>query len=98
MSLDKHNKRAERIQKQWKEDLRNVLGTGEGQRVLSRVMDHSKMMDPDLFTGNSSTFYKLGQREVGLWLYSEIMAVAPGSFIKMMQQKLEDLENDGTAR
>ena len=93
MKLEEHNKRAEKAQKQWKEDLREILSTAAGQRALSRVMDHTRMMDPDLFTGNSTTFYNLGKREVGLWLYSEIMAVAPGSFIKMMQQKLEEFEN-----
>lgn len=92
MKIEDHNKRAARREKQWSEDLRAVLATPEGRRVLDRVMDRSKMMSREIFTGNSSTFYNLGQRDIGLWLYGEVMSAAPGSFIKMMQEKLEEFE------
>lgn len=76
-------------------DLKAVLSTDAGKAVLTRILEHSKMMARNTFTGNSTTFYNLGKREEGLWLYDEIMEADPGSFIDMMKTTLEENERDG---
>ena len=72
------------------EDLSAVLNTPAGRRVLWRIMDQSKLLAPDMFTGNSTTFYNLGKRDLGLWLYNEIMGSEPKAFVKMMDEQLKE--------
>jgi predicted hydrocarbon binding protein len=48
-----------------------------------------------MFTGNSTTFYNLGKRDLGLWLYNEIMGSEPKAFIKMMEANLEEELSNG---
>ena len=69
-------------------DLQAVLNTDAGRRLLWRILDRSKLLAQDLFTGNSYTYYNLGKRDDGLWLYYEIMEAAPQAFISMMQAQL----------
>ena len=73
-----------------KENLSVMLNTPAGCRVLWRIMDQSKLLAPDMFTGNSTTFYNLGKRDLGLWLYNEIMRSEPKAFIKMMNNQLQE--------
>ena len=71
------------------EDLKDVLATPAGQRVIDRILDETKFLGDGLFSTNSAqTNHNLGKRDLGRWLYYEIMAAAPGSFISMMQSKL----------
>ena len=76
-----------------KEDFSSVLNTPSGRRVLWRIMDQSKLLAPDMFTGNSTTFYNLGKRDLGLWLYNEIMGSEPKAFVKMMDEQLKEKIN-----
>ena len=77
-----------------KEDLSKVLGTPAGRRVLWRILDQSKMLATDLFTGQTDfTNHNLGKRDLGLWLYNEIMGSEPKAFVKMMDQNLKELTN-----
>ena len=77
-----------------KEDLSKMLNNPSGSRVLWRILEQSKLLAPDMFTGNSTTFYNLGKRDLGLWLYNEIMGSEPKAFIKIMEVQLEeDLSN-----
>ena len=75
------------------EDLSVMLNHPAGCRVLWRIMDQSKLLAPDMFTGNSTTFYNLGKRDLGLWLYNEIMRSEPKAFIKMMNNQLQETIN-----
>ena len=56
-------------------------------------MDQSKLLAPDMFTGNSTTFYNLGKRDLGLWLYNEIMGSEPKAFLIMMNDQLQENNN-----
>lgn len=80
---------------QEQEDIRQVLSTPAGQALIWRIMDQSKMLAPNMFTGNSTTFYNLGSRDLGLWLYNEIMEAAPNAMLKMMQNQLKKDEDNG---
>ena len=78
------------------EDIAKVLSTLEGRRVLWRIMDHTNFLAANMFTGNSTTFFNLGKREEGLWLYNEIMESDPKAFLTMMQLQLpQEDENNG---
>jgi len=95
MNVDEHNKQALRRTKEWERDLKTVLETPEGRRALAAIMDHSNMMASNLFTGNSTTFHNLGRRDEGLWLYNEILSVAPGTLIQMMNDRLIKDQDNG---
>jgi len=73
-----------------KEDLGAMLNHSQGRRVLWRILDQSKLLAPDMFTGNSTTFYNLGKRDLGLWLYNEIMGSEPKAFMTMMNDQLQE--------
>lgn len=75
------------------DDIKAVLNTPHGKRLLWRIMDHSKLLGMDLFTGDSRTYYNLGKRDEGLWLYQEIMNADPEAFLSMMQQRMKDETN-----
>ena len=75
-------------------DLEAVMNLPQGRRVLWRVLDQSKLLASNMFTGNSTTFYNLGQREIGLWLYNEIMTADPKQFLSMMEAQLKKDENN----
>tara|TARA_Y100001951_G_C11127139_1_gene176132 strand:- start:8 stop:328 length:321 start_codon:yes stop_codon:yes gene_type:complete len=76
-----------------KEDMSKMLNNPAGRRVLWRIMDQSKLLAPDMFTGNSTTFYNLGKRDLGLWLYNQIMGSEPKAFLTMMNDQLQENNN-----
>lgn len=76
-----------------KEDMSAMLNDPHGRRVLWRIMEQSKLLAPDMFTGNSTTFYNLGKRDLGLWLYNEIMGSEPKAFLTMMNDQLQESNN-----
>tara|TARA_R110002020_G_scaffold192519_2_gene392700 strand:- start:1279 stop:1596 length:318 start_codon:yes stop_codon:yes gene_type:complete len=76
-----------------KEDMSVMLNNPAGRRVLWRIMEQSKLLASDMFTGNSTTFYNLGKRDLGLWLYNEIMGSEPKAFLTMMNDQLQENNN-----
>lgn len=62
--------------KQQLQDIRAVLGTAQGRRLLCRIWDESRLMKP-CYTGNSNTFYNEGRRELGLTLWNDAMEACP---------------------
>ena len=50
------------------------------------IIYKSEMMSPGIFTGNSTTFFKLGKRDIGLWLLGEAENVTPGSRAKLINE------------
>lgn len=93
--VDQRKKKINKARAAELSDLEAVIKTPAGLRVLSRVMDKCGLLAPNMFTGNSTTFYNLGKRDVGLWMYNEIMEANPGSFIAMMETKLKEIEDNG---
>jgi len=90
----KRKKQIKILEQQDAEDIRTVLSTAAGRRFIWRILDQSKMLAPDMFTGNSTTFHNLGKRDLGLWLYNEIMGADPKGFLAMMENQLKE-QQDG---
>jgi len=88
--VGQRKKKFQRQQDQQDEDLSKIMETAEGRRFVQRLMDQTHMLAPNLFTGNSQTFYRIGKHDIGVWLYEEVMRVAPACFIEMMREKLEE--------
>jgi hypothetical protein len=86
----KRNKAHKLREAKSREDLSKTLNHPAGRRVLWRILNESKLLAPDMFTGNSTTFYNLGKRDLGLWLYNEIMGSEPKAFMTMMDDQLKE--------
>jgi DNA-binding PadR family transcriptional regulator len=70
-----------------RDDYKKVfLGSESGRRVLQDILDNTHVMSIT-FTGNSQTFYKEGQRSIGLMI---LQALDRRSYAG-----LESLEKDG---
>lgn len=72
------------------DDLKQLLSTPSGRRFVTRLLDQTGLLASDMFTGNSTTFYNLGKRDVGLWVYNEIMQAKPVSMIEIMNDRLTE--------
>jgi len=94
--VKKRNKKIDNLQNEIDDDLKFIMSTEQGRRFVQRIMNETKMMASDIFTGNSSTFERLGRRAIGIWLYSEIMRVAPVGYLDMMRETInKESENNG---
>ena len=53
------------------EDWRLLLSKQWGRRLVWRILDQTGLYRTS-FTGNSTTFFNEGQRNIGLWLVDEV--------------------------
>ena len=72
------------------DDLKKILETPSGRRFVTRLLDQTGLLAADMFTGNSTTFYNLGKRDIGLWMYNEMMSAKPESMIQIMNERLTE--------
>lgn len=79
---DKFNKQQEIM------DVRFILGTPQGRRYIWRHMSSAGIFTTS-FTGNSSTFFNEGKRDVGLKMLAEVTDVNPDAYVLMMKEARE---------
>lgn len=80
------------------DNLHAMLQTKAGQSVLWEIINRTGLVAPDLFTGNSTTFYNMGKRDLGVELYNDIMAVDPRKFIEMQLKQLDEEKEEDHGR
>ena len=87
--LNEKKAKREEIQKRIKEreveDLKKLLSMPEGRRYIWRLMSSAGVFRTS-FTGNSTTFFNEGKREIGLMVISEVMAASPSAFTQMQNE------------
>ncbi len=66
-----------------------VMATREGRRYLWWLLDRCGVFRTS-FTGNSTTFFNEGQRNVGLMLIADITTACPEAYIVMLNEAKED--------
>lgn len=66
-------------------DIRALMTSPAGRRFAWRMLDRCGVYQTS-FTGNSGTFFKEGERNVGLWLLADIHEVALDEFLVMMKE------------
>lgn len=77
--------------KQELEDMKALLDTPLGRRVVWRYLSICGVYQSS-FTGNSTTFFNEGRREVGLRLMADIMESNPDSYAKMVKESRQEEE------
>lgn len=85
-----------RIEQQ-NEDIRWLMSTKSGRRVMSRLLDFTGVYRSS-FTGNSETFFREGQRNVGLHFLADVQSLAPGDYVLMLQEHQPQPNNGGSSR
>jgi len=72
-----------------KSDIKKILSLPEGRRIVWRILGKSKMFH-SCFTGNSTTFYNEGARDLGLSITEWIMEADPQLYYLMMQENYRE--------
>lgn len=67
------------------EDLRALLNLPQGKRFLSRMLFEWTHVLANSFTGNSSTFFNEGERNIGLKLFAELGRADPNFYQKLLE-------------
>ena len=77
-------------------DLVWLMGSKRGRRIMWRLLERTGVYRSS-FTGNSETFFREGQRNVGLWLMAQIHEVCPDQYALMLkeQQDVRKQPDDG---
>jgi hypothetical protein len=78
---------------QEREDIQYVMKSPQGRRVMWRILEQSKMLATDLFAGDERTNVNIGRRDMGVWLYTEIMQHAPEKFITILQERIKETKD-----
>lgn len=74
-------------------ELRDILKTYGGRAYIWRILSRCGVFRLS-FTGDpNSTFFKEGQRDIGLHLLSEVMEIDSSAFQKMQQEAVERDKN-----
>lgn len=81
-------------------DLKFVLSTPQGRRLLWRYLEFAGVYEQSAHASGSWTYFNEGRRSVGLKLLAEITAHDPESYFKMiLENKKEQGEfNDRKSR
>lgn len=66
-------------------DLRSVLNTAEGRRVLWRILSQAQVFTAS-YTGDQDTFFNEGKRNIGIWMLEELMQAKPEAFLQMQRE------------
>ena len=80
LSKEQKNKRAKEI-----EDLRFVLNDQRGRRVINRLLEKTGVYR-NPFTGNSETYFRCGEMNIGQFIVAEVQAVSPESYTNLLKE------------
>lgn len=92
--VKKQAQKSEMLRHREIEDIFNVLATPSGRRFVWRYLTDCGIFKTS-FTGNSETFYKEGQRSIGLKLLADVNEADPSAYLKMLDEarKVEEILN-----
>jgi surface antigen len=68
------------------EDIKWLMAHKQGRRFVARLLDKAGVYRTS-FTGNSETFFREGQRNLGLFVLSEVMEVTPDQHAQMLKEQ-----------
>lgn len=78
--------RARQLRELELQDFRWLMSHAEGRRIVWRLLGHAGVYRTS-FTGNSTTFFNEGRRDVGLFLLAEVQDASPNGYIKMFSEQ-----------
>jgi hypothetical protein len=75
-------------------DMKKIMATREGRRFVWRLLDRAGVFRTS-FTGNSTTFFNEGMRNMGLMVIGDVMAACADQYVVMMNESKEDERTNG---
>ena len=78
----------ERLRERELNDLRVVMSSVEGRRFVWRLLEKAGVFRTS-FTGNSTTFFNEGMRNMGLMVLGDVHEAAADAYIMMMNESKE---------
>lgn len=72
-------------------DMAHVLGSVQGRRFLWRLLSVCHVFKTS-FTGNSTTFFNEGKRDIGLRILGDINEASPDGYLEMMKESKKESE------
>lgn len=88
-AVDARAEEAKHLRTQDLADLALVLAEPHGRRLVWRLLTMSGVFRSS-FTGNSTTFFNEGRREVGLEILADVHEVGPDRYVEMMREAQRD--------
>jgi hypothetical protein len=96
-------------EEQYRSDLKTVMETPQGRRVLYRVVFQLAAVESLSYTGSSEqTFFREGRRDVGISLMRELQDELPEQYLTMLSeavleaakqtQRIKRIKEDANAR
>tara|TARA_R110000868_G_scaffold317394_1_gene578215 strand:+ start:1371 stop:1670 length:300 start_codon:yes stop_codon:yes gene_type:complete len=70
-------------------DLRAIMESQLGRRFMWRLLEQTGLYKTS-FTGNSTTFFNEGQRNIGLWLIAQVNENCLDEYTQMVKENRED--------
>jgi hypothetical protein len=74
-------------------DIRKILESDYGRRFVWRYLTTAGVFQTS-FTGNSTTFFNEGRRDVGLKILADVMEAMPDAYIQMAKESQGKEETD----
>lgn len=71
---------------QEQDDFKWLMGSKRGRRIVWRLLERTGVFRSS-FTGNSETFFREGQRNVGLMLMAQIHEQCPDQYALMLKEQ-----------
>lgn len=87
---DTDNRPAERL----RDAIRSVVSSRQGRHLVWAILQQSGIHALSYTGEANSTAFNEGQRNIGIWLKSNIDRFAPEAFMIMTKEAKEDLEYD----
>ena len=67
------------------DDLKKIISNNSGRRAIWRILEQAGLYRTS-FTGNSTTFFNEGQRNMGLWLLNEVVSADKQHYLSMIEE------------
>lgn len=75
------------------DDVKKILETDHGRRFMWRYLGLAGVFQTS-FTGNSTTFFNEGKRDIGLKMLADVTEAKPDAYIQMANEAKKSEEND----
>lgn len=90
---EKRETKTRLMRRQELQDVAFVLSTIEGRRFYWRMMQRCGIHKSSM-TGNNTTYFNEGERNIGLLLLADLEEADPDSYVRCLKEaRIEDIKN-----
>lgn len=82
------NEAAKQKAKQYENDLKWLMAHKPGRRIMARLLEITGVYRTS-FTGNSETFFREGERNVGLKFLNDLLTATPEAYVQLLKESKE---------